>query len=82
MGMATEESLHNADLVCQKTTKGQAHQPGGHAEPITETPEAASEETECGRDAHGDDHHACDGSHPKDQKVNNRPSGVSNAGQD
>ena len=82
MRLGAEEPLCNADLVRQQQAKGYADQTRRHRQAMADSLEAVADVSKRGRDAHGDEHHAGDGSHSKDQKIRNRPTGISDAGED
>jgi hypothetical protein len=79
--MAREESVANAYLVSKKKPERQTYQPRSKSQPVRESGVPSPEKPEGGSDAHGDQHHASNGTGTEDQQVDQGPVRISNSGE-
>lgn len=80
--IAAEESLHHANLVRHYQTKSDADQAGDQRQFAAEGFESVPHKSECGCDAHGDQHHAGDCAYAEHQQIGDRPGRIADAGED
>jgi len=71
--MAGEQAIGNADLIRQRNSEGQTHQPGSQPQPLRKSLVSFSEEVKYGSNAHRNQHHPPNGACAEDEKVGNRP---------
>jgi len=81
MRMAGEESIGNAYLISKHRTEGQTHQARRQPQALRKSRIFISEKVKRRCDAHRDQHHASNRSHPKDQQVSHRPVRISYSGE-
>ena len=78
--MTCEESVHKADAVSDEKTEANAEQAGGRRQPTIKPNEAPSRVRAWNRDCSGDQHHAGDGAHPENEKINDAEGGIVDGG--
>src|SRR5262249_58524008 len=67
--MAAEQSAGKANLINQDHAEHQAEQPGRQSQSNGEVGVPLAQEVEGRSNAHGDQHHACNGSYAKHQQI-------------
>src|SRR5258708_5106441 len=77
-----EKAVNEANPISNEQTEAQTEQARRQCQPTGEPLTSLSHQPERRREAHRDQHHARNGAYAEDQEVSNRPTGVSDCGQD
>jgi glycine C-acetyltransferase len=76
--MPREEAIRDGDLEGDEEAEAEAEQAGCDSQPAVERGKALARVSEWRADRHGDEHHAGDGAHAKDQQIRDGPARVAN----